>query len=118
MESLADEYLSQCRNNYINKITPSGPHSLKNEGYAKLVAIAQSFFNSNRTEEFSGFFQEPQYLVNLWTAHLLIEYGHPSSILKGQALVIIKRYSEGALDPRLADEEKKWIETNHPELLR
>jgi hypothetical protein len=57
-------------------------------------------------EDFIGYFQDGQYLVNLLAAHLVIEYGNPSIFWSDKALEIIIRYSDNPLVPDVAMEEK------------
>lgn len=49
--------------------------------YKTLVEIAQSYFDRGLDEEFSNNFMEGQYLIPLWTAHLILEYGKPTNQL-------------------------------------
>jgi hypothetical protein len=53
---------------------------------------------------------EGQYFINLWAAHLMLEYGKPNKSQKEQCLEIIKRYTDNPLAPEAAIEEKIWLE--------
>jgi len=112
MNELATRYLSQCKENYYNGIRPSNKRSYQEVGYEALVEIAKDYFMKGEIEKFAKFFQEYQYSVNLWTAHLIIEYGNPNKKIKGDAFEIIKRYSITPLNVELAKEEMAWLLEN------
>ena len=108
-ESLGAKFLHQCKANYHEEIRPSRKETFKSEGHQMLVDIAKQYFNKGEIEDFSGFFQEHQYNVNLWVAHLIIEYGQPDDQMKKEALKIIERHTETPIDKELAKEEKEWL---------
>jgi hypothetical protein len=116
MSDIGTKYLFQCKTNYLDKITPSNINRFEKAGYQKLVEIAEDYFQKGKLYDFVGFFQESQYNVNLWTAHLIIEYGNPDELIKKQAIAIIIRYSTTPLDKDLANEEKVWLINFNPEL--
>ena len=109
MSKIGTEYLFQCKANYFDHITPSNKNRYEKLGYQKLVEIAKEYFKKGELEIFSGFFQEYQYIVDLWTAHLIIEYCNPNELIKKQAIEIIELYSTTPLDKNLANEEKEWL---------
>lgn len=111
-KELGTKYLFQCLYNYKNNIRPANKTSYNTEGYKKLVEIAKIYFNGNELKLFGGFFQEYQYCVNLWTAHLILEYGKPTKEIKCEAIDIIQRYSETPVDEKLANEEKQCLTNN------
>jgi hypothetical protein len=81
-----DRFLLICRQNYFDKVTPL---------YL----------------EFAGFLQEGQYLIALWAAHMMVEYGSPEKELRTQAHNVIKQYTNNPLEPTIAEQERDWIET-------
>lgn len=83
-------YLWTCKDNYLNLIRPSNSETKNTGGYKLLVDIAKTYFLSGQTEKFSEYFFESQYLVNLWTAHLIVEYGLANTALTNKCLTIIK----------------------------
>jgi hypothetical protein len=113
MEDLAYNFLMQCKANYFNKITPSNDKVISDKGYQNLIRIAKAYFNIGEINDFAGYFQEGQYFVALWTAHLIIEYGKPDELLKTDALAVIRKYSDNPLAPDVANEEKLWLERNN-----
>ncbi len=112
MSELQTRYLFQCKSNYYDNIRPSRRESFNEDGYLMLVEIAKTYFAKDELSHFAAFFQEYQYCVNLWTAHLIIEYGEPNIDLKRKAIEIIKRYSTTPLNEELAKEEKEWLLKN------
>jgi hypothetical protein len=105
-------YLITCRDNYFKGIRPSKKDSINEKGYQTLIAIAKAYFDGGLQDRFKTNFVEVQYLVDLWTAHLIIEYGSPSEQLKMECYEIIKRYSATPLNEAIAAEEKLWLENN------
>lgn len=105
-------FLQQCKINYTQNITPANPNDYSKEGYKKLVDIAKCYFKSNDYEGFAGYLMEGEYLVSLWAAHLLLEYGYPNSNLKRVALDTIKDYAENSVLSKISQEESKWIILN------
>lgn len=110
--SIGTDYLMLCKDCYIKGIRPANIHSQSHENYNKIVTIAKDYFETARLKDFKGFLQEYQYNINLWTAHMILEYGSTDSQLRLEALKIIGRYSESLLDPELAAEEKQWFIDN------
>ena len=79
----------------------------------KLLRLQRKYFRRGEYKEFSEFFQEGQYLIPLWAAHMLIEHGTPPPGLVKDAIEIIERYSDNPLAPEVAEEEKEWIRQNY-----
>lgn len=110
MTKLGTKYLLQCKNNYDQKIRPSQESITEKDEYKELIKIADEYFKEGRQNDFIRFFQEYQYCVNLWTAHIIIAYGHPNKNIEQEALQIIERYSQTPLNEELAKEEKLWLD--------
>ncbi len=55
---------------------------------------------------------EGQYLISLWTAHMIIEYGSPDKELEKLAIDVIKSHTENPLAPKVSEEERNWIRNN------
>lgn len=106
------EYLIKCSENYLNGVTPSKKESKNDLGYLQLLNIARYTINDIGLESFTGYFQELQYRVNLWTAHILIEYYEINTEINNECIKIIRRYSESSLNSELAKEEQDWLEEN------
>jgi hypothetical protein len=106
-------FLFICKNNFLNSIRPADKGAKAQDGYQKLVDISKVYFDANQIDAFTSYFQEHQYCVNLWTAHLILEYGNPNSKLAKECLDIIKRYTDTPFDQTLAHEEKEWLENYH-----
>jgi hypothetical protein len=102
-------YLFYCKEYYFLKIKPSDSESRKSKEYQNLVEIAKLYFENDLQTEFATYLMEYQYLVQLWTAHLILEYGKPDEELKTACLDEIKNYSETPLDKELAEQEKEWL---------
>lgn len=105
-------YLIKCRENYLKKITPSNKKSKDTDDYKQLIEIAKKTIDEIGIDNFSGYFQEGYYLVNLWTAHIIIEYYNPSKDLEKKCLEIIVNHLDNPLAPIVSLEEKEWLEEN------
>lgn len=107
-----DDFLLTCKQNYFEKIRPGDLESKEKVGYKKLVEIAKEYFRNNEYEIFAGFFQEGQYFIALWAAHLVLEYGTANQAIVSSALSIIKDYSDNPLAPDVAVQETLWLKAN------
>ena len=103
-------YIIQCRTNWFLGIRPCDKTAKDREEYKALIKIAQSYFDKDRYQEFSDYFMEGHYLIPLWTAHLILEYGQPTHQLKEKCLQIITEYTNNPLAPDVAIQEKEWLE--------
>ncbi|HEV3413407.1 MAG TPA: hypothetical protein VG101_13075 [Puia sp.] len=109
----ADSFLITCKQNYFEKVRPADIQSKARPGYIKLVEIAKEYFSNNEYEYFAGFFQEGQYFIELWAAHMLLEYGRPNQKLASFSLAIIKKYSHSQISPDVAEQETSWLQENN-----
>lgn len=109
---MANNFLLQCRENYFEGITPSSMKTREKEGYKRIVSFAKEYFKDQRYEDFTGYFMEGQYLVPLWAAHMLVEYGNPNKDLLLISINTIRRYSDNPLAPSVAEEEEEWLIRN------
>ena len=91
-------------------ITPLSKH--RTEKYIQLVVIAKKYFLKDEYEGFAQFFQEGQYFIELWAAHLILEYGSPNIDLISRCIKVIKKYSNNPLAIVAAEEEKEWLNDN------
>lgn len=112
MSHETDKFVIQCKSNYFKKVTPSNSSMYHSEAYKRTVEIGISCIKELGVENFSNFFQEVQYLIDLWAAHLIIEHATSSENLKKQAIGIIKEYSNNFFSPIVAKEEDEWLKTN------
>jgi len=105
----ATQYLLICKSNYFSKIYPTDNISKDSPGYKTLQLIAQSFFDEEKHIDFAGFLMEAQYFVDLWTAHLILEYGNPDKKLSEECIAIITEYSTSTLNTEVAIQERNWL---------
>lgn len=111
-ENFGNSFLLICKQNYFDKVTPSNDQSRLSEGYQKASNIAKEYFRNGKEEEFVGFFQEGQYFIGLWAAHLLLEYSTSNNNHVRSALKVIKNYTDNPLALEVAKEEKEWLNAN------
>lgn len=105
-----DSYITQCRTNYFLNIFPGDPTSKSTDPYQALVRIAKQFFDEGRYDEFESFFMEGTYLIPLWTAHLILEFGQANDSLKEKCLKVISEYTDNPLAPIAAKQEQVWLD--------
>ena len=107
--TLGDQYIIQCRYNTLNRITPSNSEKYNTIEYKSLIEIGRKYIEERGVSEFSNYFQGDQYFVELWTAHIIFEYGDPGPSLKSECIEIIKKYSDNPLSPKTSIEEQEWL---------
>ena len=110
LKQKSDLFLMQCKQNYLDGIFPGDDAIKQSKEYLILKDIAQSYFNEDQYEDFEGFFMEDKYLIQLWAAHLILEYGNPTDNLKQKCLKEIEKYSQSTLSPKVATQEANWLE--------
>ena len=97
---------------YFDGYTPSNKNLYPSENYQTLCNLAQQLIAKRGNEGFALYFCESQYLVDLWAAHFILEYGRPSDIMKTRALYVINKYAQMSIKIKLAQEEKAWLKEN------
>lgn len=102
-------YIEKCKELFFKKITPSNKLNVLKEEYKDLVFIAKTDIKEVGVENFMSYFQEYQYLIDLWTAHILFDYENISNHQKEECIKVIKSYLNNPLAPELAIEEKNWL---------
>ena len=107
----ADRFLIKCKENYFKGIRPANLTSKHLPDYKFLVNIAKDYFDNNKEVTFSEFFKEGQYFIELWAAHLILEYGNPDFQMKKRCLEIIEKYSTSTMDEIVAKEESDFLKS-------
>ena len=104
------EFLLWCKDRYLEGNTPSNQEFRQTSKYSEVKDFVKELVASEGLEKLYNYTMESQYLVNLWTAHLILELFDPDENIKGECLKIIERYSNGRLNKKVAEEETKWLE--------
>ena len=81
-----DSFIIQCRTNWFLGVRPADKSAKTTQEYKALIEIARKYFDQGQYEEFAYNFMEGQYLIDLWTAHLILEYGQPTPVPGRQML--------------------------------
>jgi hypothetical protein len=105
----SDSFLIQCRQNTFDNIYPADESVKSTDGYKTLKDISENYFKNNKQDEFANYLMEGQYFVQLWAAHMLLEYGSPSKYLTTKCLDEIKKYSNSTLNSEVAAQETLWL---------
>lgn len=105
-------YISQCKQNYFLGITPNCDNCQTKQGYIELEQIAVANINEHGVLSFSGYFQEYQYLIDLWTAHFIWKHSNCDDEWRNKCLSIIKSYARSSLSERISREESLWLASN------
>ena len=106
-----DKYLTLCSQFYLERLTPGNILTRDKGKYDQLIKIAKHCFQDDDHYKFAEFLQESQYLINLWTAHLLLELGNPPKDLVTDAMRVIMDYSSSPLAENVAMEETEWLDS-------
>ncbi|WP_256013806.1 hypothetical protein [Desertivirga xinjiangensis] len=85
-------FLFACKENYFAGILPADIKGKEAEGYKTVVQIAKSYFEANMYDQLAEYISESRYLIRLWSAYLILEYGRPEPDLRARCLEIIKVY--------------------------
>lgn len=109
---ISDKFLFLCKQNYFEKITPANTLSYDMKSGKELIGIAKRYFESRQYKEFTSFFQEGQYFIALWAAHLLLDFGYPPKEYVSLALGVITEYADNPLAIDVAREEAEWLKQN------
>ena len=104
----SDSFLIQCRRNTFDNIYPADETAKLTDGYKTLKDISEKYFKNNKQDEFANYLMEGQYFVQLWAAHMLLEYGSPAEYLTIKCLDEIKKYSNSSLNSEVAAQETRW----------
>ena len=94
---------------FLKKISPSNKLNFEKKEYRDLVNIAEAEIKEVGVDNFMSYFQEYQYLIDLWTAHILFDYKDTSKEVKEECLKVIKGYLNNPLAPEIAIEEENWL---------
>ena len=103
-------FLFTCKENYFLGILPADKDSLEKPGYKALIQIAKTHFDAGLYDSFLAYFKESRYLIQLWAAHLILEYGKPADEIKEQCLDIISQYISNSATPEIAFIQMRWLE--------
>ena len=106
------KYIVKCKELFFKKITPSSYESVKKEEYIELINIANSDIEKIGVNNFTSYFQEGQYFIDLWTAHILFQRKDISNEIRKECLDVIKGYLNNPLAPEVSLEEEEWIKSN------
>jgi len=115
-EKITSQYLLVCKEYYKNGVIPAISLQNRDENYNEIRELALQIIRENGIMFFSDFFQEGQYLVQLWTAHLIMEDINASDELKRSSLLIIQDYSDNPLVPKVSEAENLWLKKFYPSL--
>lgn len=106
--NLEYDYLVSCKEFRIEGIIPALSIESKDGNYFRLKKIAIKIIQDKGISSFMNFFYEGQYLVRLWTAHLIIDIGIDDKEIIEKCLNIILEYTNNPLVPYVAIEENEW----------
>lgn len=106
------EYIIKCRENYFKGITPANSDCYDLPDYKELIEIGNEHVAKLGIDGFAGYFQEGQYFINLWTAHIIVDGTKANEAQNAACIEIIKRYADGSLDLKVRQEEKTWLIVN------
>ena len=106
-------FMWTCKEIYFQGIRPCSSGVEHHKLVLRLKEIVTIYQKEDKLEDFKGHFQESQYCVNLWAAHLLIDLDNIDQKTKNLCLEEIKSYSTTPLDPELAKQEMEWLKSKN-----
>ena len=109
---LGNDYLSVCKLNYSKGITPSNNESKSNIDCIEILEIGKNYINEFGFERFSYFLSEGQYLVALWTAHIILHIVNANVKIVKDSIDTIKEYADNLLNLKVSKEEQEWLDIN------
>ena len=110
MSDTGTSFLFLCRKVYFDGYTPCS--NTPNNDYDNLCQLARQLLMERGCEGVAYYFTEGQYLIDLWCAHFILEYGNPSGHIKQQAVEVIQKYAAKSFRVKLAKEEKDWLKAH------
>lgn len=102
-------FLFYCKDAYFKKIRPANAESKSSDEYKNLVKIAQLYFDNNLEERFGTYLKEGHYLIQVWTAHLILEYGNTNDSLRQQCIEEIFNNTDNPFAREIEYEERLWL---------
>jgi hypothetical protein len=102
-------YHYYCREAYKKGIRPLDKDKSDNPNVKAIIEIAKTYQAENELQRFSHYFMADQYNIQLWTAHLILEYFNPDELMKNCCLDEIRKYSTSPLDQKVAEQEKERL---------
>lgn len=105
----------KCRELYLKGITPANPAQGDNPEVAALRELANEMVRRSGRQRLCGFFQESQYMVNLWAAHFVVEHTDVMDELALQALQMISEYTDTPIKPEIGIHQQNWLALNYPD---
>ena len=106
-------FMWTCKEIYFQGIRPCTSGVEHHKLVIRLKEIVTIYQKEDKLEDFKGHFQESQYCVNLWAAHLLIDLDNIDQKTKNLCLEEIRSYSTTPLDPELAKQEMEWLKSKN-----
>jgi hypothetical protein len=106
-------FMWTCKEIYYQGIRPCTSGVENNKLVIKLKEIVAIHQKEDQLEIFKYHFQESQYYIPLWTAHLLIDLDNIDENTQDLCLEEIKKYSTTPLDPEVAKQETEWLKSKN-----
>lgn len=111
MSDTGTSFLFLCRKMYFDGYTPSSKNT-PTEDYNNLCLLAKQLLTQRGCEGVAYYFTHEDFLIDLWCAHFVLEYGSPSGYIKQKAIDVINKYAQKSFRVKLAQEEKDWLKEN------
>lgn len=106
------DYTFLCREAYFAGVTPSGKDSKGNALYKQIVDAGNAEIRKSSIEGFMENLQYGEYLIQLWTVHIVMEYNLPLKPVRERCLAEIEKYATSRLNSQVAMEESEWLKQN------
>ena len=111
IRELGDKYLAECAKCYKKNIRPSNEVNKSDPEYLELVKTGHEFIDHFGLNQFSGYLKEGQFFVDLWTAHIILDYSKADQVLKIESIEMVRLYAEKSPNDLILKEESIWLKS-------
>lgn len=110
MSDSSYQYLIKCKELCLQGVIPATSVQLQDDSFLILKALSDSIIEEKGFESFYSFIYEGAYLIQLWTAHLILTQKNVKETIQEKCILEIEKYSNNPLALLVAIEEKKWLD--------
>ena len=99
-----------CKENFFSGINPANPESQEKDGYLAAVNIAKVYFSADLYEPLIQYLHEGRYLIDLWSAYLILQYGEPDISIKISCIQKIENVLNSP-EHALSQQQQEFLKT-------
>jgi hypothetical protein len=100
-------FLFACKESYYSGAIFGTKEAEQSDGYRRIVEIAETYFSAGMYDAIVQYLSEKRYMVQIWSAHIILQYGSPQADLKCKCISIITDFLES--EDMATDEQKIYF---------